>query len=112
MKVFLQGSKYVYAANTGISFPYISSIGPLSGTIRYNSNGNKFEVYDGVIWHSIPDATFSISMSPDAEEAIAWAQRKMQEEKQIDQLAAKYSCIKDAQEQLSILVALLKERSE
>lgn len=109
MKTLIQGNKYIYAFNSGVSFPYIGNYGNGSGNIRYNSSMSRMEIYDGTSWHGIPDNSLTISMSPDAEEAIEWAQKKMQEEKRIERLIEEHPAVKDAKEKLDILIALHKD---
>jgi hypothetical protein len=82
---------------------------PLAGMVRYY-NG-QLEVFDGMIWHPIRK-TIRVRLQDGAEESIAWARKKMQEEKELQQLIDEYPNVKDLKEKLDILVALVREEKK
>jgi uncharacterized radical SAM superfamily protein len=65
------------------------------GDVRYNTNMQKLEVYDGQMWIEINTSYASVGLTPDAERALDWANRKIAEEAELDRLAASNATIAD-----------------
>lgn len=93
---------------------YGSSNNPAVGQVQFVNN--QLCVYDGNYWTPLPQLIQSIELSHDAESAIEWAHKKMQEEKEIINLAASNQAVRNAllnvnnaKEQLDVIVALSKE---
>ena len=109
----IYGSKYT--AVTGIvPSPYISPGAQGAGMVRYNTNTQHLEVYDGLSW-LILDQSATVSLKPDANAAIDWALKKMQEEELYRELAEKCPAVADArnkmlqaQAELKIIAELVK----
>jgi len=66
------------------------------GNLRFNTSGQRLEVYDGGMWQELNMPHASIGLNPDAEAAIEWAQQQMAEEKQLAQLAKEHPAVADA----------------
>jgi len=84
------------------------------GNLRFNTSGQRLEVYDGGSWQELNMPHASIGLNPDAEEAINWVQRQMAEEKRLAALAKDHPALADAleavekaQEQVKIVAALV-----
>jgi len=92
------------------SKPYVGNNGPASGMIRYNTNTQQNEVFDGSVWISM-NSNADISTSSMLREVVAWAQKKMSEEREFEELVKKNETIKHAKEQLDMLVALTKDHN-
>ena len=60
--------------------PYIPPGGQSAGIVRYNTNMNTMEVYDGQNWKEISNCYASVSLTPDAESLLDWARKKREEE--------------------------------
>lgn len=109
----IYGSKHTEV--TGIvSSPYISPGAQGAGMVRYNTNTQHLEVYDGLSWLSL-DRTATVSLKPEANAAIDWALKKMQEEELYRELAEKYPAVADArakvaqaEAELSVIAELVK----
>ena len=65
------------------------------GDVRYNVQMQRLEVYDGQIWIEISTGHASVGLTPDAEHALDWANRKIAEEAELDRLAASNATIAD-----------------
>jgi len=65
------------------------------GDVRYNVQMQRLEVYDGQIWVEISTGHASVGLTPDAERALDWANRKIIEEAELDRLAASNATIAD-----------------
>jgi hypothetical protein len=86
------------------------------GNLRFNASGQRLEVYDGMTWLELNMPHASIGLNGAAEEAIDWVQRQMAEEKRLEVLAKKHpavadalDAVKQAQEQVRIVAALVQE---
>lgn len=80
---------------------------PASGQIRYNNN-NMIEVWDGSTWRQLNQSYTNISLDVGMVEAIEWAQRKMQEEKELEKLAKEYPILEDAMRDLEVIKVLVR----
>jgi len=58
-----------------------------AGNVRWNTNFQWFEVYDGISWISIVQGHTSVSLTPEAANILDWAKKKMHEETELDRLA-------------------------
>ena len=65
------------------------------GDVRYNTQLQRFEVYDGQMWLEINSSHASVGLTPDAENAIDWAIRKRKEEDDLMKLAESDPTIAD-----------------
>ena len=96
---------------------YGSSNNPAVGQVQFVNN--QLCVYDGNYWTPLPQPIQSVELSYDAESAIEWAFKKMQEEKEIINLAASNQAVRNAllnvnnaKEHLDVIVALSKDTNE
>ena len=94
------------------STPYVNPNAPSAGMLRYHNQ--QVQVYDGTSWLAMT-GTASVGLSTAAEEIIAWAREKMQEEREARAMALDYPAVSDAlgavreaQEQLRTVVALCR----
>lgn len=101
-------SPYITVSNpTG---PYISPGAASAGLVRYHNN--HMEVYDGAAWLNLSGGS-SVGLTAIADEALAWAIKKMDQEKAALDLAQKHPAVADAldavrlaEQQLQTVVAL------
>ena len=88
--------------------PQIYGNGQSAGQVRYNTSTQQMEVYDGNIWIAISQ-TVTVGLSMPAEEAIRWAQDKMDEERSLKKRLEKHPGLKDAYEKFQVMDILCKE---
>ena len=69
------------------------------GDVRYNTNMQRLEVYDGNMWVEINTSHASVGLTPDAEIALDWAIRKRNEEMMLEIKAKDNPAIADLLEQ-------------
>lgn len=94
----INGSGRYMMVNGGMPSPtYISPMhGALNvGSIRYNTNNQWFEVYDGTNWIQLSTSHASIGLTPNAENAIDWAMKKQAEEAMLEAKAKDNPAIAD-----------------
>jgi hypothetical protein len=73
------------------------------GDVRFNTNIQMLEVYDGNRWIEMNTSHASVGLTPDAERALDWANRKIAEEAELDKLAESNATIADLVEQKKAL---------
>lgn len=91
--------------------PYIGNNGQSAGNMRFNTISQQIEVFDGMIWQVISQ-NVSVGMTWTAEEAIRWADRKMQDERNLEERMAKHPALKDAYEKFVTIDILTRENNE
>ena len=109
---------YLYVDGSYSSLPnvYSNPNNPLQGIVRYMSNTNRFEVFDGTSWIPVTPGMPAVSLSNEAIDILNWAKQKIADEQRLAELAktnpgvadAIYN-LKKAQEQVDIMVTLVKE---
>ena len=117
MKGVISGSPSVNVSGGYMSYPSFSmnSNNPVIGMMRFNTYGQNVEVFDGASWYSMNGAVPMVSLTVSAEDAIAWATKKMNEEDEYRKLAKEYPAVQDLLNQqkelnhkLDMVVALVK----
>ena len=104
----------IYIAGNNYSTPYVDMSRPSAGMMR--SNGSSVEVYDGSVWLTLSAGFPQVELDGVTQEAIQWVRRKMEEEKQLLELAKKHPAVADAlealqraEDQVKIVAALVQE---
>lgn len=90
------GGRYMTVSGGSPSYPYIPSGITGAGMLRWNSNMNTMEVNDGNMWKTINMDYTTVQMSPAAESAIDWALKKMNEERDLDELCKRFPGLEKA----------------
>jgi hypothetical protein len=91
--------------------PPISPGAQSAGLLRYNSNTNNIEVYNGLAWFGI-DTNASIDLSSNAKETLTWAYNKMQEEKRLKDLMDQHPGLKDLHDKFEMMRVLCLEEEK
>jgi len=91
------------------NYPYSSPGAVCAGQLRWNTNTNEMEVNDGVSWRSIGSTNTTITLTDDAQNALSWALKKMQEERELKQRMERYPGLRDTYEKFQIMEALCRE---
>ena len=84
------------------------------GDLRFNTVHQCLEVYNGSMWQSLSMSDVSMSLTQDAQDAIAWADQKRQEEIKIQFLAERHpavadqlAAVREAEEKLRVITLLV-----
>jgi hypothetical protein len=80
--------------------PYIAPGGQSAGMVRYNTNMNIMEIYDGQSWKELSTSYASVGLTSEAESLLDWARNKMAEELQYKAIANEHPAVKIALENL------------
>jgi hypothetical protein len=78
---------------------YVGTNGPGAGMVRYNTNTQSLEAFDGSVWIRIANDQ-SVGLVSDAVDAIHWARDKIIKEQQLKELAKQHPGVSDAMQQL------------
>jgi hypothetical protein len=70
---------------------------------------NEMEVNDGVTWRSLGANNPSISLTNEAQDALSWALKKMQEERELKERIQRHPGLRDTWEKFRIMEALCQE---
>ena len=99
------------AVTGGTSAPYVGNNGSGAGMVRFNATNQSLDVFDGSMWMPFSNNYVTLEMSLHGNDIMQWAAKKMEEEKRILALAEQYPAVKDAKEQLDIILALVKQET-
>jgi hypothetical protein len=77
------------------------------GDMRFNPNAQSIEVYDGQVWRELQQGHVEVGLTPSANAALDWAHKKMQEEKELEELAKQYPMLEDAMRDLEVIKVLV-----
>jgi hypothetical protein len=102
--------RYLTVTGGQTSGPYISPGASGAGMMRWSSNSGAIEVNDGNSWVTVTPGYATVELNPDTESLLEWARKKRSEEMRIKTLAEQHPGIKDLQEKLDIMLALVKEQ--
>lgn len=97
-----------HLTTSSYSAPYIGNNGQSAGNMRFNTMTQQMEVFDGSTWINISQ-NVTMGMTWTAEEAIRWAQEKMEEERALKERMERHPGLKDAYEKFQIMDILSKE---
>jgi len=105
----------------GPSTNYINNYGGAQGlgNMRFNTGNQNIEVYDGNSWMTLNMGHATVGLSTRAEELLDWAEKKRQEELELQALVETNTTIsdlvnqiKEKQEQIRIVKTLIKEEEK
>ena len=100
---YISGGEYLVVTSNRGAQPYINknSGQPMIGAVSYDPNSLGMKVYDGSSWMTVGGGTATINLSANAITTLKWAEKKMQEEAELKELAETNPTIKDLVEQMN-----------
>jgi len=108
--------KYTVVAGGSPATPYVSNGGQGAGNVRFNTNTQCMEVYDGHSWLQLSSSYSNIGLTPEAESLLDWAKRKLNEESALEAKAKDNPAIADLlnqrntiDEQIKVIEILTKD---
>ena len=85
------------------------------GDLRFNTSTQQIEFYNGQTWQIFIMAQATVGLTDQAETAIDWAMKKMEEEREARAMSEQYPAVADAlgavceaEQQLKTVVALCR----
>lgn len=122
---YVMGGEYLNVSSNKGAQPYInmSNNQPMVGALSFDSNSQSIKVYDGSSWMTVGGGSATINLSSNAVSILKWAERKMQEEHELNALCDKHPTIKslvdemnaailDYQHKIAMVKTLLKEEEK
>jgi hypothetical protein len=105
---------YMQVSGGSTMNPYIpNNIGAQGvGNMRYNTQNQNLEVYDGATWQVLQPTYATVGLSYEAESLLNWARDKRNEELEFKALIEKHPGVKDLKEKLDIMVALVTDQAK
>ena len=93
---YVVGGEYLNVTSNKGAQPYINMSGtqPMIGALVFDSNSQNMKVYDGMSWQTIGGGNATVNLTGQAISILKWAEKKMQEEKELIALAEKHPTIK------------------
>ena len=111
-------SPYLNVTSYQGSKPYISPGSQTAGMMRYNTNSQNMEVYDGVSWQILGMGNATIELSGMAQTAINWVMAQMEREAEMRELAKKHASLQhavdnvdQAKKELELIYQLTKDHT-
>ena len=102
LKGLSSSGKYMYVHGGNASTYVNHSPGMLGiGNVRFNTNNQNFEVYDGNNWVTISMDYAQVGLNPEAESLLDWAKKKRDEELAWESLAKDNQAVKIALDNLN-----------
>ena len=80
-----------------------------AGMVRYNTNIQCMEVYDGQGWQSIYTAFPTVELAPASREGLEWAMRKQQEERDLKAMLQRHPGLRDLHDIFDMIKVLCYE---
>ena len=108
----LMGTRGLVVDGGDTSVPYVNvnTNNPMQGMVRIS--GSDMQVFDGNNWMTLSTSYATVGLDPVTQEAIDWAKRKMQEEKDLHERMKRHPGLKDAFETFKIMDALTLEEEK
>jgi hypothetical protein len=108
----INAGAHIVVSDGYIHRPTISPGAQSAGMVRYNTNTDNLEVYDGTGWQTIGIASPTVDLSPLARQAVDWAVRKQREEDELEALMKQHPGLRELHDQLEMMKILCQEKSE
>lgn len=110
IKGISSNSQYVIVNSGNAMNNYFSPGAQGAGQMRFNTNANNIEIWDGVTWKELGTSYASIDLSPEAQELLKWARETKNKElareariRSNPALRKAYEAIQRAEENFDIL---------
>lgn len=98
---YVVGGEYLVVTSNKGATPYINTGQPITGMMSYDASSMTMKVFDGHSWQTIGGGSATVNLSGQAISILKWAERKMQEEKELIALAEKHPTIKSLVDEMS-----------
>jgi len=111
IKTIAAGPGLAVAGGT-TTYPYVNMNNASAGMVRYNGNSQNLEIYDGSSWMTMYSSAATITLDYDVQTILNWARDKMQEDLRLKELAQRHPGIRDLQEKLEVMLALVQQQEK
>ena len=91
-------SPYLVVQTDLPSRPFVNNDNAFGGLLRWNSQSNQQEVYDGSDWVPFNHETATIDLDNETESLLEWVKEKRDEEQKLSEMMEQYPALKKAKE--------------
>ena len=104
---YIVGGEFLNVSSNKGAMPYVnmSNTQPMVGMLGYDASSHNMKVYDGSSWQTLGGGSATINLSGNAVSILKWAEKKMQEEYELQALCSKHPAIKDLVDQMNSSIA-------
>ena len=82
------------------------------GNLRFNTSGQRLEVYDGNDWVMLNMSSIGVGLTHEAEALLDWARERRNEELELRTRMERHPGLQEAYERLEIMKALTLEEEK
>lgn len=109
----MSGVRTVYGVDVNY-IPIVDQQQYGAGHVRYSSAGGEssLEVWNGFSWVPIKITCTMVSLDAHTQEILNWADKQRLREQELDRLCQQHAAVRDARDQLEILIRLVRENSQ
>lgn len=102
-------SRHLIVENDLPSRPFVDNSDAFGGLLRWNSQLNQQEVYNGSEWVRFDHETATIDLDYEAHSLLEWAKEKREEEQKLSEMMEQYPALKKAKENFDVVLNLTKD---
>lgn len=104
---YIVGGEFLNVSSNKGAMPYVnmSNTQPMVGMLGYDASSHNMKVYDGSSWQTLGGGSANVQLTGQAISILKWAEKKMQEEKELIALAEQNPTIKNLVDQMNSSVA-------
>lgn len=102
-------SPYLVVQTDLPSQPFVNNDDGFGGLLRWNSQLNQQEVYDGSKWVPFDYETATIDLDRETESLLEWVKEKRDEEQKLSKMMEQYPALKKAKENFDVVLNLTKD---
>jgi hypothetical protein len=96
------GGEFMNVTSYKGATPYIGQTNiPMVGAVSYDSSSQYMKVYDGSVWQKVGGGNATVNLTPNAVAILKWAEKKMFEETEYEQLAKTNPTIKSLLDEMN-----------
>ena len=95
--------------NSYSSTPSFSPGAQSAGMVRYNTNMQCLEVFDGISFVTLGAAHPTVELAPASREGLEWAMRKQQEERELKAMLERHPGLRELHDKFEMMKVLCYE---
>jgi hypothetical protein len=98
---YVTGGEFMVVTSNKGAIPYINTSNPITGMVAYDNSMQSLRVYDGSGWQTIGGGSATVNLTANAISILKWAEKKMAEEQEYENLAKSNATIKSLVDEMN-----------
>jgi hypothetical protein len=98
---YVTGGEFMVVTSNKGAIPYINTSNPITGMVAYDNSMQSLRVYDGSGWQTIGGGSATVNLTTNAVSILKWAEKKMAEEQEYENLAKSNATIKSLVDEMN-----------